>query len=132
MTLIIIVIVKMYKYIYTCTALPSQTPTIIVTSRHQDACGEARTLSCIPNPVNNLFTSPIIEWLGPDGSEVPTGESNNPGFIPQTGQLIFSDISIANSGKYVCHAIINISESQILDHFDDISVTVSTDCKSVD
>ena len=44
----------------------------------------------------------------------------------QTGQLTFSDITTTNKGLYMCRAVINISEAQIWNHFDDVAAIVNT------
>ena len=75
-------------------------------------------MNCTANAVENLFVSPIISWIDPDGNEVSSQENGNPMFNPDTGQLIFSDINPNNSGLYVCRAVVNISEAQIFNHFD--------------
>ena len=84
------------------------------------------------NPVENLFSPPTITWLGPDGNEVPVGGDSNPMISPQTGQLIFSDITSTNSGQYVCRAAVNISVAKILNHFDDTTTNVNTNSKYTD
>ena len=48
---------------------------------------------------------------------------------PQTGQLIFRDITSTNSGQYVCRAVVGIPEANILDHFDDATTSVNTNGK---
>ena len=75
-------------------------------------------MNCTANAVENLFVSPIISWIDPDGNEVSSQENSNPMFNPDTGQLTFSDINANNSGLYVCRAVVNISEAQIFNHFD--------------
>lgn len=84
-------------------------------------------MNCSANPVENLFNRPSITWIGPDGNEVLSGESSNPMIGPQTGELVFSSIAGTKSGLYVCRAVVNISESQIVNHFDDTTITVNTD-----
>ena len=100
-------------------------------SRHpsSDGCGEARVLNCSANPVKNLFSPPSIVWVGPDGTEVLSGARSNPRIIPQTDELVFDDITILNSGLYTCRAVINISESQIINHFDDAVITMNIESK---
>lgn len=126
----------MIAFVYTfilqfLTALPPSVPTITVSSRHlsSDGCGEARILNCSANPVENLFNPPSIIWIGPDGDEVTPGESSNPMISSQTGVLVFSDITSSNSGLYVCRAVTNIPESQIINHFDDATIIVNADSK---
>ena len=85
------------------------------------------TLNCTANQVENLFTLPNISWIDPDGTEVPTVETNNRRMDPQTGMLIFSDITNKNRGTYSCRAVINIPEAQIFNHFDQSTVEVNTD-----
>ena len=88
------------------------------------------TLNCTAHPVErNLFSPPTIVWFAPDGTEVPTAESNNPQMIPQTGQLIFSDITRNNGGQYTCHAVFNISQVQIVHYTDANTVQINTNCE---
>ena len=118
--------------IFTFSALPSRPPAIaIVSRRSSDGCGEVMTLNCSVNQVDNLFTSPTITWIAPDGSEIPTVESNNRRMNPQTGQLIFSDITPNNRGQYTCRAVVNIPEAQIDNYYDDSTVQVSTNCECI-
>lgn len=98
-------------------------------SHSSDDCGEVRVLNCSANPVENLFNPPSITWIGPDGYEVLAGGSNNPMIIPQTGELVFSDITSNNSGPYVCRAVVIIPESQIFNHFDDATIIVNSKSK---
>ena len=98
-------------------------------TRSGDTCGEAKTLSCFPNAVENLFIQPTTTWLSPDGSEVPRGGNNNPLVDLQTGQLVFSDVTASNSGTYTCRAIINITDAQILNHYDDTVVIIDVEGK---
>ena len=83
-------------------------------------------LRCTANPVENLFTPPTITWIAPNGREVPTGGSSNPRINPQTRQLIFSDITTTNRGTYLCRAVVNIPEAQIVNHFDEAATNVNT------
>ena len=87
------------------------------------------TLNCTANQLPNLFSPPTIVWIAPGGSVVPTMESNNPRMNPQTGQLIFSDITTNNRGQYTCRVVINIPEAQINNYFDAATVTANTSCK---
>ena len=114
------------------TALPPRPPTISVTSRYpsfDNDCGEARILDCTANPVENLFIPPNITWIGPNGNEVPVGGDSNPMISPQTGQLIFNDITSTNSGQYVCRAVVSIIVANISNHFDDATTSVNTNGK---
>ena len=98
-------------------------------SRHSsldDGCGEVITLDCTVNPVENLFTLPTIKWIAPDGSEVLTRGSSNPRIDPRTRQLIFSDITATNRGAYMCRAVVNIPEAQIVNFFDEATTNVNT------
>ena len=79
--------------------------------------------------MENLFIPPNITWIGPDGSEVPVGGDSNLMINPQTGQLIFSDITSTNSGQYVCRAVVSISVANILEHFDEAMTSVNTNGK---
>ena len=83
------------------------------------------TLDCTANPVENLFTPPTITWIAPDGMEIPIGGSSNPRIDPQTRQLIFSDISATDRGLYMCHAVVNIPEAQIVNYFDEATVNTN-------
>ena len=98
-------------------------------SRHSSpdgGCGEARILNCTANPIVNLFIPPTVTWINPDGREVSTRGDSNPMINLQTGQLTFSDITTTNKGLYMCRAVINISEAQIWNHFDDVAAIVNT------
>lgn len=114
--------------------MPPRPPTISVTSRYpsfDNDCGEARIFDCSTNSVENLFIPPNVTWIGPDDNEVPVGGDSNPMINPQTGQLIFSDITSTNSGQYVCRAIVTISVANISDHFDEATTSVNTNGKSI-
>ena len=114
------------------TALPSRPPTITVVSRRpspDDGCGETMTLGCTANQVENLFSPPTITWFNPDGNEVPTGGTSNPRIDRQTRRLIFSDITTTNRGTYMCRAVVNIPEAQIVNYFDTVTTEVSTSCE---
>lgn len=88
------------------------------------------TLNCTANQLPNLFSPPTIVWFAPGGTaKVPTVESNNPRRDPQTGQLIFSDITSNNRGQYTCRAVVNIPEAQIDNYFDADTVQVNTNCE---
>ena len=88
------------------------------------------TLNCTANQVENLFSPPTIAWIAPDDTAVPTVESNNRRSNPQTGQLIFSDITPNNQGQYTCRAVVNIPQALINNYsFGDDTVQVSTNCK---
>ena len=87
------------------------------------------TLNCTANQVENLFSPPTITWIAPDDTEVPTVESSNPRMIPQTGQLIFSDITSNNRGQYTCRAVVNIPQAQIDSYTDANTVQVNTNCE---
>ena len=93
------------------------------------------TLNCTANQVENLITPPIITWIAPDSSEVPTlreGSTTRVAVVnPQTKQLIFTDLMASSRGAYTCRAIINISEAQIDNHFDETSIEVNTARKSL-
>ena len=113
-------------------ALPSRPPIITVVSRHSspdDGCGEVMTLNCTANPVENLFTTPTITWFNPDDNEVPTGGTSNPRIDRQTRLLIFSDITTTNRGTYMCRAVVNVPEAQIVNYFDAVTTEVSTSCE---
>ena len=84
------------------------------------------TLICTANQVENLFTPPTITWIAPNGREVPTGGSSNPRMNPHTRQLIFSDITTTNRGVYMCLAVVNIPEAQIVNHFDEAQISINT------
>ena len=90
-----------------------------------NGCGEVTTLNCTSNQVENLFRSPNLSWIGPDGREVPTDEGSNPRVGSQTKQLIFSGITATNAGSYSCRAIINIPEAQIMNYFNETTITAS-------
>ena len=103
-------------------------------SRHpspDDGCGETMTLGCTSNPVENLFTPPIITWINPDSNEVPIGGSSNPRIDPQTRRLIFSDITTTNRGVYMCRVVVNIPEAQIVNYFDETTTYVNTNGRLV-
>lgn len=87
------------------------------------------TLSCTANQVENLFSSPTITWIAPDGREISAVESNDRRIDPQTGYLIFSDITISNRGIYSCLAVVDIPEAQINSYIDVNTVEVNTSCK---
>ena len=87
-------------------------------------------LNCSANQVENLFTPPTIRWISPDGSEIATVESNDRRIDPQTGYLIFNDITSSNRGTYTCRAVVNIPEAQINDYFDADTVQVNNNRKS--
>ena len=113
-----------------CIALPSRPPSISIVSRRElDGCGEVMTLNCTANQLLNLFSPPTIIWIAPDGTEVPTVESDNRQTNPQAGQLIFSDITPNNGGQYTCRAVVNIPEAQIYNYYDEAIVQINTNCE---
>ena len=91
------------------------------------------TLNCTANQVVNLFIPPTITWIAPDGREVPIiggeGSIPTPAVDPQTRELIFSDITTSNRGTYTCRAVINITEAQIVNYFDETTTEVNTACE---
>ena len=82
------------------------------------------TLSCTTNQIENLFSPPAITWIAPDGSEVSTVESNNRHSDPETGELIFNDVTPNNNGRYTCRAVVNIPEAQIDNYYDEATVQI--------
>jgi hypothetical protein len=84
-------------------------------------------LNCTANQVENLFRSPSLSWIGPDGRNVPTDEGSNPRVGSQTKllQLIFSGITTINAGSYSCRATINIPEAQIVNYFNETTIFAS-------
>ena len=124
----VLVLFIVFSLLITSLALPS--PTIAIVSRRSlDQCGEVMTLNCSTNQLRNLFTSPTITWIAPDGSEIPRVENNDRQIDPQTGHLIFRDVTPNNRGRYTCHTIIDIPEAQIYNHHDEATVQVNTDCE---
>lgn len=113
----------------TNSALPPSPPTIAVTLRYppNDACGEARVLKCMANALQNLFAPPTILWIDPDDNEVSVDESSNPIFIPETGELVFGNITTNNTGAYTCRSIINITEAEIFNHEDKATILINAD-----
>ena len=66
---------------------------------------------------------PTIMWIGPDDIPVSTNESANPRINTESSQLIFSDITDANSGPYKCRVSVgNGAEATT-------TVMVGTTCK---
>ena len=113
-------------------ALPSLSPTIRVVSRQlssDSGCGEARTINCTFSTVQNLFKQPEFTWVGPTGSEVPTGSGSNPEISSQTGELVFSDITNTSSSQYTCRVVVNITEAQIFNYFEEAAIIVSSNSK---
>ena len=114
------------------TALPPRPPSISVISRQSfpdDFCGEIMTLSCTTNPVEGLFTPPVITWIDPEGSEVPTGGNHDPSVESQTSYLVFSEVAANNIGLYKCRTVITIPEALIDNHFDESTISVTTSCE---
>ena len=106
-------------------ALPPRPPNISMVSLYPspDAnCGVVMILSCTSNPVDNLFTPPIIIWSDINGDEVPTGRSSNPSVDPQTRQLIINGPS---AGTYVCCAVIDILEAKVVNFFDKTAISLT-------
>ena len=96
-----------------------------------DGCGETMVINCTANPVENLFTPPTIMWTDPNGRDLPLGGMGNPRVDSPTKQLVFSDITEANSGAYMCRAVLNIPEAQIANHVDVDTIEVNTNCELV-
>ena len=103
--------------------------TITVSPLSSDLCEKGRILNCSANQVENLSNPPSIVWIGPDGSEILPGGGGNPMIMPETGELILSDITSTNSGLYTCRAVDNPLESQISYHFEDAVISVNTESK---
>ena len=115
------------------TALPPRPPTISVLSRHptpDDQCGEAMTLTCTANPVENLFASPTITWIDPSGDEV-SSEGNDPRTDPLSRWLIFNDINTNNRGTYTCRITVSIPDALIVSHTDEMAISVNTNCELI-
>ena len=83
-------------------------------------------LSCTANQVDNLFSSPIITWMDQNGIPLPSEEGSNPRMDPETGQLLFDNITSGNSGTYTCQSVVNIPQAQIVNHIDMDTVNVNT------
>ena len=101
---------------------------ITVLSRATDECGEAVVLICNATVVKNLFAPPIIFWWY-NGYPVPT--VGNPRMNSSTGQLIFDDITLDNSGVYTCRANITIQEAGIENYYREITVSATTSSKEM-
>ena len=67
-----------------------------------DGCGEARILNCTSDLVEGITPVPTITWIGPGDRPVSTEDSANPRVNAESNQLVFSDITAANSGAYKC------------------------------
>ena len=89
-------------------------------------CGEARIINCTDNQVENLFAPPDIRWRDLNDRPVPTEGGSNPRVDPETRQLIFTNITESNSGRYLCEAVISIPEAQIVEHIDAGTIDVNT------
>ena len=87
------------------------------------------TLNCTANQVPNLFSPPTITWIAPDGREISAVESSDQRIDPQTGHLIFNDITTNNRGTYTCRAVVNIPAAQIDNYYDEATVQVNTNCE---
>ena len=92
-----------------CTALPPPTVTIASRQPSADGCGEVRILNCTTELMDGFITTPSISWIAPDGTSVSTEGRSNPRLDNQTKQLIFSDISAASPGVYMCRLGVGIS-----------------------
>lgn len=79
--------------------------------------------------MQNLFKLPEVTWADPTGREVPTGGGSNPEISPQTGELVFSDITNASRSQYTCRVVVNIPEAQIFNYFEEATIIVSSNCK---
>ena len=79
----------------------------------------------VVNEVENLFSSPTVSWIAPDGRDVPYDEGSNPRVDTQTKQLLFSGITTANAGSYTCRAVVNIPEAQIVNYFNETTIIAS-------
>ena len=84
-----------------CLAFPSPDVDVVL-QQPADGCGEARILNCTSHPVEGFNPAPTISWIGPDDSPVSTDDSANPRIDTESEQLIFSDVTAANSGAYKC------------------------------
>ena len=92
-----------YPSFYTESAdLPAPDVDVELRQSPADGCGEARILNCTTSLGEGFGLSPIIVWIGPGDSAVSTDGSANPRINTESNQLIFSDITAANSGTYKC------------------------------
>ena len=94
-----------------------------------DGCGKVKILNCTDNQVENLSSPPTTVWINPNGVAVATDQESNPRMDPRTGLIIFSDITHANGGSYLCRSIVSIPQAQIIDHFDETTITVDINGK---
>ena len=87
------------------------------------------TLNCTANQVAGLFSPPTITWRAPNDAIVSSDSSSNPRMDPVTGQLIFSDITTDNSGRYTCQAEVDIPLALINSYIDMNTTKVNTICE---
>ena len=95
-----------------------------------DACGQLSALTCAVQVVENLFSPPDVQWMGPDGSTV----SQRGGSVALsdiqgsdttvTRTLTFSQLTEANRGQYTCEACINIGLAEIEGYCNTMSTPV--------
>lgn len=104
-------------------ALPPPTVTPSSQQPSPDGCGQAMVLNCTTELVDGFVTTPTVLWVGPRGSAVSIEEEANPRADPSTFQLIFSNITTANSGNYVCNVIVGNSTEASM------SVNISDECE---
>ena len=109
-------------------ALPQPEVSIMIT--RDDACGQLSALICEVQVVENLFSPPNVQWMGPDGSTISQGGGSvalsdiQDSGTTVTRTLTFSDLTEANRGQYTCEACINIGLAEIAGHCDTKSTPV--------
>ena len=108
-------------------------PTISVVSRYsspQDGCGQAMVITCTTSLIENLFASPSISWIGPNGHELPDMETNSSMLTNQfEKQLLFNGITPGNKGVYKCRVSISIPKAFVENHVQESSVIANTLCE---
>ena len=75
------------------------------------------TLNCTAEVVDRLINSPNVSWVGPSGSAVSTQGNANLRADSLTAQLIFSQLTANNSGRYTCQVMVS-SDIQVTRHID--------------
>ncbi len=80
--------------------------TVSISAIGTPALGGTYTLTCT---VEGVSGSPTIQWFGPGGSEISTGEAT-----PST--LTFMDLGLCDAGEYTCRSTLSEVTREVVEN----------------
>ena len=99
-----------YSFLLICFSVPSL-PSVTIEASGTSIAGETYSLTCTVSLEQELRQSPVIEWIGPDGSVIENGtivdmslSSSSPS---TTMSLLFTRLRTSHKGIYWCRASVN-------------------------